>query len=421
MTLVLGFGAAALLDTGPEYARSPRRAATSPRRCSPRRSAAATAPPGRDPAGAHRGGGLRDDPRGGRGPDADLVARRWRTTSTRASSRRARPPRRTRSGSPGSPPSSSAAIAIVLAIPAQKLNIAFLVALAFAVAASANLPSIIYNMFWRRFNTRGAHLEHLRRPDLLPSAWCSSPRSCPARADPVTGKNLSLFPDSTRARSRSKPRHRVDPAGLPARLPRHHLRPRARARRTASPSSRSAPSPGPAPRAPCTTDRPTPTPGPAPPHGGDGPGVDHRPTNLGRVGSRPAVRRRTSPSAPRHHQTDRRRPDARQKSDALANLANEERRFEPPADLAADANVTEEAYDRAAADREAFWAEAAERLDWGQKWDQVLDWSDAPFAKWFVGGTSTPRSTAWTATSTPDAATRSPCTGSASRRTTPAT
>ena len=47
-------------------------------------------------------------------------------------------------------------IAIVLAIPAQKLNIAFLVALAFAVAASANLPSIIYNMFWRRFNTRGA-------------------------------------------------------------------------------------------------------------------------------------------------------------------------------------------------------------------------------------------------------------------------
>ena len=47
-------------------------------------------------------------------------------------------------------------IAIALAIPAQKLNIAFLVALAFAVAASANLPSIIYNMFWRRFNTRGA-------------------------------------------------------------------------------------------------------------------------------------------------------------------------------------------------------------------------------------------------------------------------
>jgi cation/acetate symporter len=47
-------------------------------------------------------------------------------------------------------------IAILLAIPAQNLNIAFLVALAFAVAASANLPPIVYNMFWRRFNTRGA-------------------------------------------------------------------------------------------------------------------------------------------------------------------------------------------------------------------------------------------------------------------------
>lgn len=48
------------------------------------------------------------------------------------------------------------AIAILLSIPAQRLNIAFLVALAFAVAASANLPSILFNMFWRRFNTRGA-------------------------------------------------------------------------------------------------------------------------------------------------------------------------------------------------------------------------------------------------------------------------
>jgi cation/acetate symporter len=47
-------------------------------------------------------------------------------------------------------------IAIALAIPAQQLNIAFLVALAFAVAASANLPSVLYNLFWKRFNTRGA-------------------------------------------------------------------------------------------------------------------------------------------------------------------------------------------------------------------------------------------------------------------------
>ncbi|EFC85766.1 acetate--CoA ligase [Parafrankia sp. EUN1f] len=71
----------------------------------------------------------------------------------------------------------------------------------------------------------------------------------------------------------------------------------------------------------------------------------------------------------------------------LTNLTREEQRFEPPADLAEHANVKEEAYARANADRAAFWAEAAERLDWGREWDQVLDWSNPPFAKWFVGGT----------------------------------
>jgi cation/acetate symporter len=48
------------------------------------------------------------------------------------------------------------AVAIALSIFAQNLNVAFLVALAFAVAASANLPAIIYSLFWRRFNTSGA-------------------------------------------------------------------------------------------------------------------------------------------------------------------------------------------------------------------------------------------------------------------------
>jgi cation/acetate symporter len=48
------------------------------------------------------------------------------------------------------------AVAIALSIFAQSLNVAFLVALAFAVAASANLPAIIYSLFWRRFNTSGA-------------------------------------------------------------------------------------------------------------------------------------------------------------------------------------------------------------------------------------------------------------------------
>jgi cation/acetate symporter len=50
------------------------------------------------------------------------------------------------------------AVAIVLGILALRagLNIAFLVALAFAVAASANLPTILYTLFWRRFTTQGA-------------------------------------------------------------------------------------------------------------------------------------------------------------------------------------------------------------------------------------------------------------------------
>ena len=48
------------------------------------------------------------------------------------------------------------AISIVLAISKQRLNVAFLVALAFAVAASGNLPAILFSLFWRRFNTAGA-------------------------------------------------------------------------------------------------------------------------------------------------------------------------------------------------------------------------------------------------------------------------
>ncbi len=47
-------------------------------------------------------------------------------------------------------------VAIVLALFAQSFNVAFLVALAFAVAASANVPVILLTIFWRRFNTTGA-------------------------------------------------------------------------------------------------------------------------------------------------------------------------------------------------------------------------------------------------------------------------
>ncbi|MCY9785959.1 cation acetate symporter [Nocardiopsis sp. EMB25] len=47
-------------------------------------------------------------------------------------------------------------VAVVLAVFAQGLNVAFLVALAFAVAASANLPTLLLSLFWKRFNTAGA-------------------------------------------------------------------------------------------------------------------------------------------------------------------------------------------------------------------------------------------------------------------------
>ena len=46
--------------------------------------------------------------------------------------------------------------AIILGIVAMTQNVAFLVSLAFAVAASANLPTILYSLYWRRFNTAGA-------------------------------------------------------------------------------------------------------------------------------------------------------------------------------------------------------------------------------------------------------------------------
>jgi acetyl-CoA synthetase len=70
----------------------------------------------------------------------------------------------------------------------------------------------------------------------------------------------------------------------------------------------------------------------------------------------------------------------------LSNLLHEERRFEPPQGFADEANVTADVYDKARADRLGFWAAEADRLSWATKWDQVLDWSNPPFAKWFVGG-----------------------------------
>ncbi|MGW5318744.1 AMP-binding protein, partial [Nocardia thailandica] len=59
----------------------------------------------------------------------------------------------------------------------------------------------------------------------------------------------------------------------------------------------------------------------------------------------------------------------------------------PPAPaFAAAANADASLYARADADREGFWAEQARRLHWHTPFTQVLDWSDAPVAKWFADG-----------------------------------
>jgi acetyl-CoA synthetase len=67
-------------------------------------------------------------------------------------------------------------------------------------------------------------------------------------------------------------------------------------------------------------------------------------------------------------------------------LLQEGRVIEPPEAFRAGAVVAdEEVYRRAAEDLEGFWAEQAERLDWFQRWDRVLEW-DPPWVKWFPGG-----------------------------------
>ncbi|NNF54922.1 MAG: acetate--CoA ligase [Acidimicrobiales bacterium] len=74
-------------------------------------------------------------------------------------------------------------------------------------------------------------------------------------------------------------------------------------------------------------------------------------------------------------------------SDAIEQLMEELRTFEASEKFKAEALVRDRSmYEAAAADRLAFWAEQASGLDWVEPWSEVLDWSDAPFARWFVDG-----------------------------------
>lgn len=72
----------------------------------------------------------------------------------------------------------------------------------------------------------------------------------------------------------------------------------------------------------------------------------------------------------------------------LENLLTEDRRFPPSPEFAAQANAQRGLYAWANADRPSFWAEQArELLSWDKPFEEVLDWSRAPFARWFADGT----------------------------------
>ena len=70
----------------------------------------------------------------------------------------------------------------------------------------------------------------------------------------------------------------------------------------------------------------------------------------------------------------------------LDALLTENRRFSPSEDFQTRAVVSDlEIYERARTDRESYWVEWAEQLDWFRRWDSVLEWKP-PHAKWFLGG-----------------------------------
>src|SRR5690625_2908270 len=72
--------------------------------------------------------------------------------------------------------------------------------------------------------------------------------------------------------------------------------------------------------------------------------------------------------------------------ETISNLLQENRRFDPPEAVARDANVTAAAYEAADADWLGFWAKEADRITWAEPFTDVLDWTNPPFAKWYVGG-----------------------------------
>ena len=78
-------------------------------------------------------------------------------------------------------------------------------------------------------------------------------------------------------------------------------------------------------------------------------------------------------------------------SNNIESLQKEDRVFAPSEEFANAAHVKsvkeyEELHQRSIDDPEGWWSEQASNLKWQKPWDTVLDWSGAPFAKWFEGG-----------------------------------
>jgi acetyl-CoA synthetase len=75
----------------------------------------------------------------------------------------------------------------------------------------------------------------------------------------------------------------------------------------------------------------------------------------------------------------------------IENILHETRKFEPPQGFREKARISDPAvyermYRESLDEPEAFWGRVAKELPWIKTWERVLDWSEAPVAKWFVGG-----------------------------------
>jgi acetyl-CoA synthetase len=76
---------------------------------------------------------------------------------------------------------------------------------------------------------------------------------------------------------------------------------------------------------------------------------------------------------------------------SITSVLTESRVFPPPPEFARSARVKsldeyQALWEWARDDPEGFWGDQAQCLRWSQPWENVLDWSNPPFAKWFVGG-----------------------------------